>query len=308
MRISGIVDVFKALGVVIALLCGGVAIAGDTLEKIRDTQTVKIGYREASLPFSYLDQNKKPVGYAIDLCLKVVDAIRRELKLKQVIIVYFPVTSANRFSALNEGKVDLECGSTTNNAERRKIVAFTIPHFVATVRMLVRSSSGIANWADLQGKRVVTTKGTTTVQLMNDRDKVRALGLVLLDGRDHAESFGKVESGEADAFPMDDVLLFGLRANAKSPNGFLIVGDSLSAEPYAIMMRKDDAQFKKAVDREMGRLINDGDLAKLYDKWFEQPIPPKRVNLKMSMSYLLRDTLRFPTDKVGDGLDEVRSK
>lgn len=308
MRTSGIVELLKIFGVISAILCGGTAIASDTLVKIRDTQTVRIAYREASLPFSYLDENKKPVGYAIDLCLKVVDAIRRELQLKQVNILYFPVTSANRFTALNEEKVDLECGSTTNNAERRKIVAFTIPHFVATVRMIVRSNSGIKNWADLQGKRVVTTKGTTTVQLMNDRDKVRALGLVLLEGRDHAESFGKVESGEADAFPMDDVLLFGLRANAKAPNGFLIVGDSLSAEPYAIALRKNDVQFKKAVDREMGRLVNDGELGKLYDKWFRMPIPPKRVNLNMPMGYLLRDTLRFPTDKVGDGLDEVISK
>jgi len=308
MRRSRMADFSKVVCIAILFMCAGRSNAVETLAKIRDTQTVRIGYREASLPFSYLDQNNKPVGYAIDLCLRVVDGLRRELKLKGVNVVYLPVTSANRFSALNENKVDLECGSTTNNAERRKIVAFTIPHFVATVRMVVKSDSRIANWADLQGKKVVTTKGTTTVQLMNDRDKVRSLGLVLIEGRDHAESFGKVENGEADAFPMDDVLLFGLRANAKSPNGFLIVGDSLSAEPYAIAMRKDDPNFKKAVDREMGRLINDGELNRLYDKWFGQPIPPKRVNLNMPMGYLLRDTLRFPTDKVGDGLDEVVSK
>jgi glutamate/aspartate transport system substrate-binding protein len=172
--------------------------------------------------------------------------------------------------------------------------------------MIVRNNSRITNWTDLRGKRVVTTKGTTTIQLMNERDKVRSLGMIFIEGQDHAESFAKVENGSADAFPMDDVLLFGFRASAKNPNSFLIVGDSLSAEPYAIMLRRDDQSFKAAVDREMSRLINDGELVKLYDKWFRQPIPPRRVNLNMPMGYLLRDNLRFPTDRVGDGLDEVR--
>ncbi len=305
MRASVIKRIFKILSVSLMCTCVAQAHAGDTLKKVVDTQSLKIGYREASLPFSYLDEHKKPVGYAIDLCLKIAESIRRDLKLKHLNIEYVPVTSANRLGATVDGKVDLECGSTTNNAERRKQVAFTIPHFIATVRMVARNNSGIGNWTDLQGKRVVSTKGTTTVKLMNERDKVRSLGLLLLEGRDHAESFSMVESGDADAFSMDDVLLFGLRANAKKPDDFVIVGDSLSAEPYAIMMRKDDPQFKNVVDREMARIINEGELLRYYNKWFQQPIPPKRVNLHMPMSYLLRDTLRFPTDKVGDGLDEV---
>jgi len=277
---------------------GAYSHAGDTLSKIRETQTITIAHREASLPFSYLDSSKKPIGYAIDLCLKIADAVRRDLKLSQLNIQYLPVTPSTRIAAIVDGKADLECGSTTNNAERRKQVAFTIPHFVAAARMVVRADSGIRNWSDLRDKRVVTTKGTTTVKLLNDRDKVRSLGLVLIEGRDHAESFGMVEKGEAEAFPMDDVLLFGLRASAQSPNGFVVVGDALSAEPYSIMLRKDDPGFKTLVDREMGRIINDGEIYKLYDKWFKNPIPPKGLNMNMPIGHLLRDTFRFPTDKV----------
>jgi glutamate/aspartate transport system substrate-binding protein len=272
----------------------------DTLSKIRDTQTITIAYREASVPFSYLDENKKPVGYATDLCLKIADAVKRELKLPQLSIHYLMVTSSDRIPAIVNGKADLECGSTTNNADRRKQVAFTIPHFISGVRMIVRSDSGIHNWPDLRGKRVVTTKGTTTVKLLNDRNKVRSLNLALLEGTDHAESFAMVEKGQAQAFPMDDVLLYGLRANAQDPKSFTVVGDTLSTEPYAIMMRKDDPAFKAVVDREMARIINDGEIYKLYDKWFMNPIPPKGANLNMPMGHLLRDTLRFPTDKVAD--------
>lgn len=285
-----------------ALLCffAAAAHATDTFSKIRETQTITIAYREASLPFSYLDAHKKPIGYAVDLCLKIADAVRRELKLSRLDIAYLPVTPSTRIPAIVEGRADLECGSTTNNAERRKQVAFTIPHFVAAARMVVRADSGIRNWADLRDKRVVTTKGTTSVKLLTERDKVRSLGLKLVEGRDHAESFNMVEKGEAEAFPMDDVLLFGLRASSPDPSRFIVVGDALSAEPYAIMLRKDDAPFKALVDREMGRIIQDGEIYKLYDKWFKSPIPPKGINMNMPIGHLLRDTLRFPTDKVGD--------
>jgi ABC-type amino acid transport substrate-binding protein len=284
------------------LLCisSGMAVAADTLSKIRETRTIIIAHREASPPFSYLDDNKKPVGYAVDLCLKIADAVKRELKLPQLNIEYLAVTSSNRIPAIEQGKADLECGSTTNNAERRKQVAFTIPHFVAAVRMVVRADSGIKNWSDLRDKRVVTSKGTTTIKLLTERDKVRSLGLKLLEGRDHAESFSMVEKGQAEAFPMDDVLLYGLRANSQNPGNFVVVGDTLSAEPYAIMLPKDDAPFKAVVDKEMGRIINEGEIYKLYDKWFKNPIPPKAANMNMPMGHLLRDMLRFPTDKVGD--------
>ncbi len=277
-----------------------VATAGDTLAKIKETHTIVLANRDASVPFSYLDENKKPIGYSIDLCNSIIDGIRRELKMPQLTVTTLSVTPATRIATIVDGKADLECGSTTNNAERRKQVAFTIPHFIAAARMVVRKDSGIKNWSDLKDKVVVTTKGTTTVKLLNDRDKVRALALNLKEGKDHNDSFAMVERGEAQAFPMDDVLLFGLRANAKEPDAFVVVGDQLSAEPYAIMLRKDDPAFKALVDKQMARIINDGELTKLYDKWFLHPIPPKNINMHMPMGYLLRSTLRFPTDKVAD--------
>jgi ABC-type amino acid transport substrate-binding protein len=284
----------------VLLSCCSYSLAGDTLARIKETQTITIAHREASVPFSYLSENKKPIGYSMDVCLKLVDAIKKELKLPQLSVNYLLVTPSTRIPAIVESKADLECGSTTNNAERRKQVAFTIPHFFATTRMLVRTESGIKNWTDLKDKVVVTTKGTTTVKLLNDRDKVRSLSLKLIEGDDHNLSFSMVENGKADAFPMDDVLLYGLRAMAKDSAKFSIVGDSLSTEPYAIILRKDDPNFKGLLDKEMARLMGDGEITKLYDKWFKNPIPPKGVNLNMPMGFLLRDNIRFPSDKVAD--------
>lgn len=284
----------------LSVLTNGSAIAADTLDKVRAARSITIAHRDASVPFSYVDDQKKPIGFAVDLCLKIAEAVRQELKLPALAIRYVPVTSANRIQAIADGTADLECGSTTNNAERRKQVAFTIPHFVAGVRMVVRSDSGIVNWADLRSRQVVTTQGTTTVKLLTERDKLRLMDLKLLEGRDHTESFGMVESGKAAAFPMDDVLLYGLRAGARQPESFLVSGESLSAEPYAIMLRRDDPAFKALVDREMARIIYDGEFVKLYDKWFRSPIPPKGINMNMPMGHLLRDMLRFPSDKVGE--------
>lgn len=274
--------------------------AADTLARIRETQSVTIAHREASFPFSFLSDNKKPIGYSVDICLKIVEALKRELKMPQLAVHYLQVTPSSRIPSIVEGKADIECGSTSNNAERRKLVSFAIPHFFAGTRMVVRADSGIKNWADLKDKKVVTTKGTTTVKLLNDRDQSRALGLKLIEGRDHNESFSMVESAQADAFAMDDVLLFGLRANAKEPNKFLIVGDSLSTEPYGIMMSRDDPALKTLIDREIARMMLDGEMTKLYDKWFKSPVPPKGANLSMPIGLLLRDNFRFPSDKVAD--------
>jgi ABC-type amino acid transport substrate-binding protein len=288
------------LGVAAASITAGNAQA-DVLSKVRDSKTITIAYREASLPFSFLDQNNKPVGYAVDLCLKIAEAVKQQLKLPQLTIAYVPVTPSTRIPTIEAGKADLECGSTTNNADRRKHVAFTIPHFVAAARMVVRADSGIKNWPDLRNKKVVSTKGTTNLQTLIDRGQVRSLNITVLEGRDHSDSFHMVEDKTADAFAMDDVLLFGLRAASKNPAAYEVVGDSLSAEPYGIMLPKDDPAFKTLVDHEMARLIQDGELNKLYQKWFLNPIAAKNnVNLKMPMGYLFRESLRFPSDQVGN--------
>lgn len=286
------------LSAIACLLLPAAASALDTLATIRDRQSIVIAYREGSAPFSYVDENKQPIGYSIDLCNRIADAVKRELKMPNLKVQFMPVDSVTRFTAIVEGKADLECGTTTNNAERRKKVAFTIPHFFSGVRALVRADGGIRNWPDLRGRTVVTTRSTTTVQLLNERNNVRALSINLTEGVDDHDSFRRVEEGKADVFPMDDVLLYSLRAAAKNPAMFAIVGDPLSVEPYAIMLRKDDATFKKIVDAEMVRTIHDGDMHRIYDRWFMRPIPPNRVNLNMPMGYLLRDSLRFPTDKV----------
>ncbi len=274
--------------------------SADTLANIRSSQSITLAHRDASLPFSYLDENKKPVGYSMDVCLKLVEAIKRELKLPKLEVSFLPVTSSNRIEAITSGKADLECGSTTNTAERRKQVAFTIAHFIASTRMLVRGDTGIKNWSDLRGKQVVTTKGTTTVKLLGERDKGLALAMKMQEGADHQSSFAKLEKGEVDAFPMDDVLLYGFRAKSKNPQQFMVVGDPLSTEPYAIMLRKDDAPFKALIDKEMARIMLDGELNKVYDKWFMRPIPPSGWNMNMPMGHLLRGSLMFPTDKVAD--------
>ncbi|AIY43692.1 Glutamate Aspartate periplasmic binding protein precursor GltI [Collimonas arenae] len=275
--------------------------AEDVLARIRDSKTITIAYREASFPFSFLDQDKKPVGYAIDLCLKIADAVKQQLKLPQLNIAYVPVTSSNRIDVISGGKADLECGSTTNNAERRKKVDFTIAHFMASSRMIVRVDDKIKNWPDLRDKRVVTTKGTTSVKSLEDRGQVRSLNMTVLEGHDHNESFKMVEDKKADAFVMDDVLLYGLKATAKDPAAYAIVGDPLTTEPYAIMLPKGDPAYKALVDREMGRIIHDGEIYKLYSKWFLSAIPAKNnLTLNMPMGYLFRESLRFPSDHVGN--------
>jgi len=291
-------------GVALALLLSVTATAAraeDVLAKIRDSKTITLAYREASFPFSYLDQDKKPVGYAIDLCLKIADAVKQQLKLPQLNIAYVPVTSSNRIDVIASGKADLECGSTTNNAERRKRVDFTIAHFMASSRMIVRVDDKIKNWPDLRNKKVVTTKGTTSVKSLEDRGQVRSLNMTVLEGHDHNESFKMVEDKAADAFVMDDVLLYGLKATAKNPAAYAIVGEPLTTEPYAIMLPKGDPAYKALVDREMGRIIHDGEIYKLYTKWFLSPIPSKNnLTLNMPMGYLFRESLRFPSDQVGN--------
>jgi glutamate/aspartate transport system substrate-binding protein len=289
-------DVIKHSLTLFCILAPLAASASDTLGKIRDSQTMTFAYRETA-PFSYTNDNKQIVGYSIDMCQKIAEAVKRELKLPNLKVQYLAVDSTSRFSSLIEGKADMECGSTTNNAERRTRVGFTVPHFFSSVRMIVKTSSGIKNWADLRGKTIATTKSTTTIDLVNERSNVRSLNIKVLEAKDDAEAFAFVEQGKADAYAMDDVLLYSLRATAKNPATYAILGDPLSIEPYSLMLRKDDPAFKKLVDREMVRLISEGELQKTYSYWFTQPNGPKGTNLNMPMGYLLRDSLQYPSDK-----------
>jgi ABC-type amino acid transport substrate-binding protein len=274
--------------------------AGEVLERMQNSGRITIAHRDASVPFSFLTEDKQAIGYAIDMCMRIADALRAHLKRPDLKVNFMPVTSSTRIPAIVEGKADLECGSTTNTAERRKHVSYTIPYFMAGAKMLVKANSGIKNWSDLRGKTVVTTKGTTNARSLTDRNDVRSLNITLIEALDHGESFRMVEQGKADAFAMDDVLLYGLRANAKNPADFKVVGDLLTVEPYAVMLSKNDPELKKVVDTEMARIIDSGEIYKLYDKWFQRPIPPKNVNLGMPMGLLLRESLRFPSDKVAD--------
>lgn len=272
------------------------ASAADTLSKIRDSQTITFAYRETA-PFSYTDDNKQIVGYSIDMCLKIADAVKRELKLPNLKVAYLPVDSTTRFSSIIDGKADMECGSTTNNAERRTRVGFTVPNFFSSVRMIVKKGSDIKNWSDLRGKTIVITKSTTTIDLVNERSNVRSLNIKVLEAKDDAESFAFVEQGKADAYAMDDVLLYSLRATAKTPSDFTVLGDPLSIEQYSLMFRKDDPAFKQLVDKEMVRMIHEGDFQKIYSSWFTQPHGVKKINMGMPMGYLLRDSLLYPSDK-----------
>ena len=284
------------VGFLIASVCLSAAAAPPTLDKIAKSGSVVLGYRDAAAPFAYLDENKRPVGYSLDICLKIVDAIKRDLKRNDLAVKYVPVSAATRLTALTSGEIDLECGSTTSTAERRKQVASTIPTFVAAVRLLAPSKSGIKSIYDLGGKTVVTTKGTSSEALFNDLNKNHTLRANLVLGKDHNESFALLEAGKADAFMMDDVLLATLRASSKDPDKYALTRDPLTIEPLAIMLRKDDAAFKKLVDSELHRAITQGEINTLYRKWFESPIPPNQINLKLPMSYLLRDSFKAPTD------------
>jgi ABC-type amino acid transport substrate-binding protein len=270
------------------------------LDQIRATQAITIAHRDSSIPFSYLDANRQPVGYAMDLCLKVVDAIKRDLKLPALKVNYLSVTSATRIPSIAQGKAAMECGSTTNTAERRKQVDYTIAHFISSAGFLVRNDAGLLKLEDLQGRSVVSTKGSTNIKTLERINGERALNMKVLEAADHGEAFGMVAQKKADAFAMDDVLLFGLRANSAQPEAFSVIGKPMTIEPYAIMLPKGDSAFKKLVDAEMRRIILSGEIHVLYKKWFEQPIPPKGINLNLPMPYMLRDSFKYPSDKVAD--------
>lgn len=240
----------------------------DTLKRIRDTGAITLGVRETSVPFSFLDAQKQPQGYSVDLCLRVAEAIKAELKMPKLEVKFLPVSSANRIPLLIEGKIDLECGSTTNTRDRQKQVAFAYTTFVAGIKMLARKSSNIQSLEDLRGKDVVVTVGTTSEKIVKLMNNERMLRINVIESKDHGDSFKAVDEGRATAFPMDDVLLYGLISRAKKPDDFAVVGKYLSVEPYAIMMRRDEPQFEKIVNRALNELFQSGEIRRIYARWF----------------------------------------
>ena len=267
-----------------------------TLKKVKETGAITLGIRESSFPLSYLDANQKPIGYHIDVCNRIADAVKAKLALPKLEVKHQAVTSQNRIPLVVNGTVDLECGSTTNNLDRQKQVAFAPTTFVTNVRMAVKKTSGINDLDQLSGKPVATTTGTTSVQLMRSHEKGKNLDFKEVYGKDHADSFLMLETDRAVAFVMDDNLIAGLIASSKTPANYAIVGPALSVEPIAIMLRKDDPQFKALVDSAVKQLAKSGELAKLYSKWFVSPIPPKGVNMNFAMSAPLKALLDNPND------------
>jgi glutamate/aspartate transport system substrate-binding protein len=282
-----------------AVLCApaaGAELTG-TLKKIKDTGVIKLGTRDSSIPFSYLDDRQRPVGYALDICMHVVNDVKKQLNMPNLKIEYVPVTSQTRIPVLLGGNIDLECGSTTNSVERQKQVDFGPTYFITGTKIIVKKSSGIKGYDDLKGKTVVFTQGTTNERAMKAYNDEHKLGIHFIPAKDHAESFLAVETGRAAAFPMDDILLYGLKANAKNPNDYEVLGPFISDDPYAPMLRKNDPAFKKVVFDSISALYKSGEIDKIYHKWFESPIPPKGVNLNLPMSDGLKEAIKHPNDK-----------
>ncbi|WP_432723751.1 glutamate/aspartate ABC transporter substrate-binding protein [Jeongeupia wiesaeckerbachi] len=268
-----------------------------TLKKIKETGTIVVGHRDSSIPFSYLDASQKPVGYSMDLSAKIVDAVKKELKMPSLVVRYNLVTSQTRIPLVQNGTVDVECGSTTNNLERQKQVAFSMGIFEIGTRLLVKKSSGVKDFADLTGKNVVTTAGTTSERLIKKMNDEKKLNMNIISAKDHGESFLMLESGRAVAFMMDDALLAGEMAKAKAPNDWTIVGKPQSYEVYGCMLRKDDPQFKKLVDTALTNTYKSGEINTIYKRWFQSPVPPKGLNLNFPMSDELKELIAKPTDK-----------
>lgn len=268
-----------------------------TLKKIKETGAITIGHRESSIPFSYLDDKQQPIGYAMDLCARIVDAVKAELKLPALKVNLQPVTSANRIPLLQNGTIDMECGSTTNSVERQKQVAFGPTYFVINVTAAVKKTSGIKTLADLNGRTISTTSGTTAVPLLKAYEKTAHIDPKEIYGKDHAESFLLLAQDRTAAFVMDDILLAGQIANSAAPGDYVILGESLRQEPYSMMLRKDDPQFKALVDRSVAAVMKSGEIEKIYAKWFLSPIPPKNINLNFPMTTPIREAFAKPNDK-----------
>jgi glutamate/aspartate transport system substrate-binding protein len=284
----------------VAAVCAGHAGAEElagTLKKVKETGVITIGYRDSSIPFSYLDDNQKPVGFAIDICYKIVDAVKKELKLDKLAVELNPVTSSTRIPLLANGTIDLECGSTTNNPDRLKQVAFTNTHFLTATRFVSKKASKLNSIDDLKGKSVASTSGTTNIRQLTEANAARGLGINIIPAKEHAESFLMVETDRAVAAVLDDILLASFVAGSKDPDAYVISTDAFSKpEPYGIMLRKDDPTFKKVADDATAALYQSAEGQKLYDKWFMQKIPPKGLNLNTPIGPELKHEFAKPSD------------
>ena len=298
-------NVTKLAGLMIAagVLCGNAQAAEQltgTLQKIKDTGVITLGVRDSSIPFNYNLGGVRQVGYSYDINMKIVEAIKDQLKLPNLQVKEIPITSQNRITLLQNGTIDIECGSTTNNLERQKQVSFTDTIFIIGTRIMVKKDGGIKDWADLKGKNVVTTAGTTSERLLRKMNDDQKLGMNIISTKDHGQSFLTLESGRAVAFMMDDALLYGERAKAKNPNDWIVVGKPQSREAYGCMIRKDDAPFKKVSDQVIAGLMKDGSINTMYTKWFMQPVPPKGLNLDFPLSDDMKALFKTPNDKALD--------
>jgi glutamate/aspartate transport system substrate-binding protein len=279
-----------------AMLALPAAAQEGTLKKIKDSGAITVGHRDASVPFSYYDDKQQPIGYAMDLCMKIVDAVKAELKMPALKVNYQLVTSANRIPLMANGTIDLECGSTTNNVARQEQVWFTHTHFVTANRWIAKKSSNIKSLADLKGKTIVSTAGTTNIKQITEINAAQNLGMNIISANGHPEAFQMVETGRAVAFVMDDILLASLAAQSRSPNDYEISAQALSVEPYGIMVRKDDKAFKAVADKAMAEVYKSGQINAIYSKWFEKPVPPKNINLNLPMSPAFKKVVGKPTD------------
>ena len=292
-----------AIGIIVtATLLAGVTPARaqnleGTLKKVKETGTITIGHRDSSIPLSYLDDKLQPIGFSIELCKHVVEAVKAKLAMPNLSVKYNPVTSATRLPLVANGTVDIECGSTANMTSRQAQVGFSYTFFVPQFKWIARTNTGIKSADDLRGKTVAVTAGTNTALFVNKMNNEGKLGMTIMQGKDHAESFLLVETGRASAWMEDDILIASFRANVKNSADFKLLDQSYPSDPYALMIRKDDRQFKALVDETLAKLMRSGEFETLYTQWFEKPIPPRAINIRLPMSDALKRVIKEPNDK-----------
>ncbi|NYT45454.1 amino acid ABC transporter substrate-binding protein [Alcaligenaceae bacterium] len=284
------------LSLSLALPVGQAQAQEGTMEKIKATGEIVLGYRETAIPFSYLDNKQKPVGFSLDLCSEIVTALKREPGMADLKVSYQPVTASNRIPLLGNGSVDIECGSTTNTKERQKVVDFLYTTYVTGTKIIARVDSGFKGLEDLKGKKIAVTVGTNNIKAVQAASEKNALNFELVYGKDHAENFLQLRNKRVDGFSTDDILLSSLRADSDDPKGYDFVGPFLSTEPYALMVRKDDTAFKGFANQVLAELFKNGQFETIYDRWFLKPIPPRGVTLDVGMSPELAELMKSPND------------